>query len=156
MLFVIIPIRLFSISRFVTYLLTFPRTFYCIFTYAAAPLVLRSLRYFYKLLTHRISTVLRQPVYFKRFVQYHYFMWKISLPDPVPLRAQAVGWEGCVETVSDPTGSDEWQGEIKWGRCVILLFVVWLTLCQFLTIIHCNRIATFYCNSTHAHKFQVQ
>ena len=125
-------------------------TFYCTFTHTAAPLILRSLRYFYKLLTHRIYSVLRKPVYLRRLIQYHYFMWKISLHDPVPLRAQAVVWEGCVETVCDPTGSDEWQGEIKWGRCVILLSVVWLALCQFLSIIQCNRIATFHCNSTHA------
>jgi hypothetical protein len=71
--------------------LSFSYSVYCNFMHRAAPLILRSLRYFYKLLTHRISTVLRRPVYLKRLIQYHYFMWKIlSLPDPVPLRAQAV------------------------------------------------------------------
>jgi hypothetical protein len=47
--------------------------------------------FFYNLLTHRISTVLRRTVYLKRRVPCRYFMWKIlSFPDPVPLRAQAV------------------------------------------------------------------
>jgi len=35
---------------------------------------------------------------------------------------------------------------------MIVLFVVWLTVCQFLTVIQCNKIATvfFLGNSTHA------